>query len=63
MTGVEIAEKIQLPPALSRAWHCRGFYGSVSHNVKVCIPVPSFSLGERKRVDEGLVKRASIKNT
>lgn len=35
MTGVEIAERINLPPAISSAWHCRGFYGSVSHNVKV----------------------------
>ncbi|CAI7653776.1 unnamed protein product [Penicillium palitans] len=34
MTGIEIAEKMQLPPAISRAWHCRGFYGSLSHNVK-----------------------------
>ncbi|CAG8335810.1 unnamed protein product [Penicillium salamii] len=34
MAGVEIAEKMQLPPAISRAWHCRGFYGSLSHNVK-----------------------------
>ncbi len=35
MTGTEIAEKMQLPPALELAWHCRGFYGSLSHNVKV----------------------------
>jgi alkyl sulfatase BDS1-like metallo-beta-lactamase superfamily hydrolase len=35
MTGTEIAEQIQLPPALERAWHCRGFYGSLNHNVKV----------------------------
>lgn len=34
MTGIEIAEQITLPPALARAWHCQGFYGSVSHNVK-----------------------------
>ncbi|KAJ4365838.1 hypothetical protein N0V83_008459 [Neocucurbitaria cava] len=34
MTGTEIAEHITLPPNLSRAWHCQGFYGSVSHNVK-----------------------------
>ncbi|KAF2018025.1 Metallo-hydrolase/oxidoreductase [Aaosphaeria arxii CBS 175.79] len=34
MTGTEIAEQIVLPPALARAWHCQGFYGSVSHNVK-----------------------------
>jgi alkyl sulfatase BDS1-like metallo-beta-lactamase superfamily hydrolase len=33
-TGVEIAEKIQMPPALERAWHTHGYYGSVSHNVK-----------------------------
>lgn len=34
MTGIEIAELIRLPPKLSAAWHCQGFYGSVSHNVK-----------------------------
>lgn len=34
MTGAEIAESIQLPPALENAWHARGYYGSVSHNVK-----------------------------
>ncbi|MFG3301823.1 alkyl/aryl-sulfatase [Micromonospora chersina] len=33
-TGSEIAEMIQLPPALGAAWHARGYYGSVSHNVK-----------------------------
>ena len=33
-TGAEIAEAIELPPALERAWHARGYYGSVSHNVK-----------------------------
>lgn len=33
-TGTEIAEMIELPPALERAWHARGYYGSVSHNVK-----------------------------
>ena len=34
MTGSEIAEVVQLPPALEQAWHARGYYGSVSHNVK-----------------------------
>ena len=34
LTGAEIAEVIQLPPALENAWHARGYYGSVSHNVK-----------------------------
>ena len=33
-TGLEIAELIQLPPVLERAWHARGYYGSVSHDVK-----------------------------
>jgi alkyl sulfatase BDS1-like metallo-beta-lactamase superfamily hydrolase len=34
MTGIEIAEAIQLPPALENAWSTHGYYGSVSHNVK-----------------------------
>ncbi len=34
MTGIEIAEEMVLPPALGNAWHARGYYGSVSHNVK-----------------------------
>ena len=34
MTGQEIAEEITLPPALENAWNARGYYGSVSHNVK-----------------------------
>jgi alkyl sulfatase BDS1-like metallo-beta-lactamase superfamily hydrolase len=34
LVGSEIAEVMQLPPALERAWHTRGYYGSVSHNVK-----------------------------
>jgi alkyl sulfatase BDS1-like metallo-beta-lactamase superfamily hydrolase len=33
-TGAEIAERMQLPPSLEKAWHARGYYGSVSHNVK-----------------------------
>ncbi|KAK1149590.1 hypothetical protein N8T08_005139 [Aspergillus melleus] len=34
LTGVEIAERMKLPGGIERAWHCRGFYGSLSHNVK-----------------------------
>ncbi len=34
LTGAEIAEVIQLPPQLEAAWNARGYYGSVSHNVK-----------------------------
>jgi alkyl sulfatase BDS1-like metallo-beta-lactamase superfamily hydrolase len=33
-TGAEIAESIELPPSLACEWHCREFYGSVSHNAK-----------------------------
>ncbi len=33
-TGIEIAESFQMPPALEKAWHTHGYYGSVSHNVK-----------------------------
>ena len=32
--GAEIAEILQMPPALEAAWHTHGYYGSVSHNVK-----------------------------
>ncbi len=32
--GIEIAEDIDLPPAIETAWHTHGYYGSVSHNVK-----------------------------
>ncbi|OBT72590.1 hypothetical protein VF21_08155 [Pseudogymnoascus sp. 05NY08] len=32
--GTEIAERMVLPPSLSREWHTQGFYGTVSHNVK-----------------------------
>ncbi|MCA1008340.1 MBL fold metallo-hydrolase [Rhodococcus hoagii] len=33
-TGIEIAENLDLPPAVAQAWHTHGYYGSVSHNVK-----------------------------
>jgi alkyl sulfatase BDS1-like metallo-beta-lactamase superfamily hydrolase len=34
MTGPEIAEVIELPPAITSTWSTHGYYGSVSHNVK-----------------------------
>ncbi|MEV8019448.1 alkyl sulfatase dimerization domain-containing protein [Streptomyces sp. NPDC086554] len=34
MTGREIAEEIELPPTLAGVWANRGYYGSLSHNVK-----------------------------
>ncbi|MGW4367218.1 alkyl/aryl-sulfatase [Nocardia takedensis] len=34
MNGAEIAESIELSPGLDAAWSVRGYYGSVSHNVK-----------------------------
>ncbi|MEV6191168.1 alkyl sulfatase dimerization domain-containing protein [Streptomyces sp. NPDC051920] len=33
-TGAEIAEHLQLPPALENSWSTHGYYGSVSHNLK-----------------------------
>ena len=33
-TGPEIAELIELPPSLAEEWHCREYYGSISHNTK-----------------------------
>ncbi|MEG3628880.1 alkyl/aryl-sulfatase [Streptomyces poriticola] len=34
LTAPEIAEEMSMPPALERAWHTHGYYGSVSHNTK-----------------------------
>ncbi|HEY7950443.1 MAG TPA: alkyl sulfatase dimerization domain-containing protein [Solirubrobacterales bacterium] len=34
LTGPEIAETIELPPSLAEEWHCREYYGSISHNTK-----------------------------
>jgi len=33
-TSLEIAEMLTLPPKLDQAWHNRGYYGSVNHDVK-----------------------------
>jgi alkyl sulfatase BDS1-like metallo-beta-lactamase superfamily hydrolase len=33
-TADEIAERLALPESLARTWHVRGYYGTVSHNVK-----------------------------
>jgi len=34
MNSAEIAEVMQLPDSLRALWHTRGYYGTVSHNVK-----------------------------
>lgn len=34
LTPREIAEVLELPPELASELHCRGYYGTVSHNVK-----------------------------
>src|SRR3954469_4383448 len=34
LTATEIAETIQLPASLEGAWHGRGYYGHIRHNVK-----------------------------
>jgi alkyl sulfatase BDS1-like metallo-beta-lactamase superfamily hydrolase len=33
-TPTEIAAEVKLPPSLERTWSCRGYYGTVSHNVR-----------------------------
>jgi alkyl sulfatase BDS1-like metallo-beta-lactamase superfamily hydrolase len=33
-TPAEIAAEVSLPPSLARLWSCRGYYGTVSHNVR-----------------------------
>ena len=33
-TASEIAETIEVPPALDAQWHTHGYYGTVNHNVK-----------------------------
>ncbi|MEV0248888.1 alkyl sulfatase dimerization domain-containing protein [Nocardia sp. NPDC050712] len=34
LTGAEIAEQLELPAALDSKWFNRGYYGSLSHNIK-----------------------------
>jgi alkyl sulfatase BDS1-like metallo-beta-lactamase superfamily hydrolase len=34
LTPTEIAAEVTLPPSLGRYWWCRGYYGTVSHNVR-----------------------------
>jgi alkyl sulfatase BDS1-like metallo-beta-lactamase superfamily hydrolase len=34
LTATEIAETIRLPKSLDGAWHTRGYYGHIRHNVK-----------------------------
>ncbi|MGJ4995952.1 alkyl/aryl-sulfatase [Bradyrhizobium sp. HKCCYLS3077] len=34
LTASEIAEQIALPKSLEHAWHARGYYGHIRHNVK-----------------------------
>lgn len=34
LTASEIAEEIEMPPALANEWFNRGYYGTVNHNVK-----------------------------
>jgi alkyl sulfatase BDS1-like metallo-beta-lactamase superfamily hydrolase len=34
LTATEIAETIKLPKSLDDAWHARGYYGHIRHNVK-----------------------------
>jgi len=33
-TGIEISNKVKLPPELGKEWYSRGYYGSVKHNTR-----------------------------
>jgi alkyl sulfatase BDS1-like metallo-beta-lactamase superfamily hydrolase len=33
-TMLEVAEQVELPPALAKEWYSRGYYGTVNHDVK-----------------------------
>lgn len=37
LTGVEVAEAMKLPESLAGTWANRGFYGTISHNVKAIV--------------------------
>jgi alkyl sulfatase BDS1-like metallo-beta-lactamase superfamily hydrolase len=37
LKAAEIAERLELPPSLAQRWHTRGYYGTVSHNVKAIV--------------------------
>ncbi len=37
LKAAEIAEGLVLPPGVSQRWHNRGYYGTVSHNVKAIV--------------------------
>jgi alkyl sulfatase BDS1-like metallo-beta-lactamase superfamily hydrolase len=37
LKAAEIAERLQLPEGVSRRWHNRSYYGTVSHNVKAIV--------------------------
>src|SRR5574337_297911 len=37
LKATDIAEQLQLPPGLASRWHARGYYGTVSHNVKAIV--------------------------
>ena len=46
LTPVEIADQIEVPDAIGKQWYNRGYYGSLSHNVKA---IYTFYLGLVRR--------------
>jgi alkyl sulfatase BDS1-like metallo-beta-lactamase superfamily hydrolase len=76
MTASEIAETIQLPKSLEAAWHTRGYYGHIRHNVKAIYqrtlgwydsnpahldPLPPVALGQKLVTYMGGVERVLAK--
>ncbi|MBB3178497.1 alkyl/aryl-sulfatase [Variovorax sp. Sphag1AA] len=37
LTGIEVAEAMKVPPSLADTWSNKGFYGTISHNVKAIV--------------------------
>ncbi|CAN5140632.1 alkyl sulfatase dimerization domain-containing protein [soil metagenome] len=76
MTASEIAETIRIPESLEGAWHTRGYYGHVRHNVKAIYqrtlgwydanpahldPLPPVALGTKLVAYMGGVERVLTK--
>lgn len=76
LTASEIAETIRLPESLEAAWHTRGYYGHVRHNVKAIYqrtlgwydsnpahldPLPPVALGTKLVAYMGGAKRVLAK--
>jgi len=49
-TPLEAAEEIELPDELGRAWHNRGYHGTLHHNVRAVLHQGAWDVGRRSRL-------------